>query len=333
MGRAMPLVSILTPVYNGEKFIRPCIESVLGQTYPDWEYVIVDNCSRDSTPEIIREYARREGRIRVVTNASFAGIIENHNIAFSQMSPKADYCKVVQADDWIYPSCIEKFVDLCETNPKVTLATAYRLDGDGIGLKGLPESRSVFSGAEIAKRFFDHESRDIFGSPTSYFLRAKPVRDNPPFFNPRNIYADVEGCIKILKEGDFGFIHEVLTFTRRPADSQTPRSHYLRVTFPSYLWIMKNHGSYFLENGEMRALIQKHLKLYYEVLARDLVLFRKNWEYWRFHIRSLREVGHPFSPFRLMAAITRLPAEKKRGKADSEENKKSGKEAGSNPRS
>lgn len=309
----MPFVSILTPVFNGETYLRPCIESVLRQTYQDWEYIFVDNCSQDATPEIIQEYARQDRRIRVVTNRSFVGIIENHNVAFSQISPKADYCKVVQADDWIYPECIEKFVRFCEANPTVSLATAYRLDGDQVGLKGLlPESRSVFSSAEIVRRFFDDQSRDIFGSPTSYFLRAEPVRAHPPFFNPRNIYADVEACIKILRAGDFGFIHEVLTFTRRPADSQTPRSHYLRVTFPSYLWIMKNHGEFFLDDGEMRTLIRKHLKLYYQVMARDLIHLRRNGEYWRYHFRSLREVGHPFSAFRLLAALPQLPKEKRK---------------------
>jgi glycosyltransferase involved in cell wall biosynthesis len=308
----MPLVSILTPVFNGEKYLRPCIESVLKQTYRDWEYIIVDNCSQDSTPDIIREYARRDRRIRIVTNRSFVGIIDNHNIAFSQISPGADYCKVVQADDWIYPECLERFVRFCEANPTVSLATAYRLDGDEVGLKGLPESRSVFPAAEIVRRFFDHESRDIFGSPTSYFLRAEPVRSHPPFFNPRNIYADVEACIKILREGDFGFIHEVLTFTRRPADSETPRSHYLRVTFPSYLWIMKNHGKFFLDDREIKTLVDKHLRLYYQVLARDLVLLRRNRDYWRYHLRSLREVGYPFNPLRLVAALAQLPKEKRR---------------------
>ncbi len=312
----MALVSILTPVFNGAAHLRACIESVLGQTYRDWEYVIVDNCSRDATPDIIREYARRDARIRIVTNRSFVGIIENHNIAFAEMSPSAAYCKVVQADDWITPECVEKFVRLCEANPSVTLATAYRLDGDTVGLKGLPESQSVFAGREIARSFFYDERRDIFGSPTSYFLRARSVRSDPPFFNPSNMYADVEACLKALRDGDFGFIHEVLTFTRRPADAQTPKSHYLRMTYPSYLWIMRNHGRDFLTGTEMDELLEKHLRTYYLMLARDLVHFRRNGWFWRFHFRTLREVGHPFDPIRFLKALTRLPGEKWRGSKD-----------------
>jgi glycosyltransferase involved in cell wall biosynthesis len=307
----MPLVSVLTPVFNGETHLRACIESVVKQTYQDWEYIIVNNCSRDKTLNIAEEYAAQDRRIRIVNNTSFVGIIENHNIAFSKMSLSAEYCKVVQADDWIYPECLEKFVKICEENPTITLATAYRIDNDHVGLKILPPSKSVFSGRDIARGFFFDEWPDPFGSPTSYFLRAGPVRAHPPFFNPSNMYADVEACIKILRDGDFGFIHEVLTFTRRPSDAQTPKSHYLRVSLPSFLWILRNHGRVFLTEDEYRECIRKHLRHYYLVMARDLVKFRRNREYWRYHIDSLRKVGYPLNPFRLLATIPQLPKEKR----------------------
>ena len=65
-----PLVSVLTPVYNGEAYVRECIESVIAQTYTNWEYIIVNNCSRDRTLELASEYTR-DPRIRVETNPSF----------------------------------------------------------------------------------------------------------------------------------------------------------------------------------------------------------------------------------------------------------------------
>ena len=61
---ALPLVSVVTPVYNGEEHLRECVESVLRQTYENWEYVIVDNCSTDGTAEIAAEYATPTTRIR-----------------------------------------------------------------------------------------------------------------------------------------------------------------------------------------------------------------------------------------------------------------------------
>ncbi|MCG7853326.1 MAG: glycosyltransferase [Methanosarcinaceae archaeon] len=306
----MPLVSVLTPVFNGETHLRACIESVLNQTYQNWEYVIVDNCSRDATPEIIQEYARKDRRIRVVTNTSFVGIIENHNIAFSQISSNSKYCKMVQADDWIYPECVEKFVNICEKNPTVTLADAYRIDNDKVGLNVMPHLRNIYSGREIARGFFFDEWPDPFGSPTSYFLRAEPIRAHPPFFNPFNMYADTEACIKILRSGDFALIREVLTFTRRPASAQTPKSKYFRVGYISFLWILKNHGRFFLNEKEFAVCVRNHLRRYYVVLARDLVKLRRGWKYWRYHFSSLREVGYPFNPFRLLLTIPQLPKKK-----------------------
>ena len=59
------LISVVTPVYNGERYLRECIESVLTQSYTNWEYIIVNNASTDHTLAIIEEYARSESRIRI----------------------------------------------------------------------------------------------------------------------------------------------------------------------------------------------------------------------------------------------------------------------------
>ena len=66
-----PLVSVVTPVYNEEKNLAECIESVLAQTYPNWEYVIVNNRSTDRSLEIAQRYAAQDARIRVYDNREF----------------------------------------------------------------------------------------------------------------------------------------------------------------------------------------------------------------------------------------------------------------------
>src|SRR2546429_323872 len=106
--RYEPLVSVVTPVYNGESYLCECIESMLAQTYTNWDYTIVNNCSSDRTLEIAQSYAAREPRIRVHSNTAFVRVIENHNIGFRLISPESKYCKVVAADDWIFSTCLEK---------------------------------------------------------------------------------------------------------------------------------------------------------------------------------------------------------------------------------
>jgi len=315
----MPRVSVLTPVHNGEPHLRECIESVLRQTHRDWEYVIVDNCSRDRTPEIARHYAGEDPRIRVVTNAEFVGVIENHNIAFSLVGPDADYCKIVQADDWLYPECLEKFVDISEKNPSVVLASAYRLDQDRVGLKGLPSGQFVFPGRDIGRALFLGTLSDVFGSPTSHFFRASAVRARQPFYDPANMHADTEACFAVLEEGDFAFVHEVLTFTRRPGDTQTSRSHDRRSSFPGFLRILKNHGRRFLNEAEYTQSVRRHLRAYYLVLARDLLKRHGGPEYWRHHRDALKESGYPLSALRLIATLPLVLVEKwrKRGERTS----------------
>ena len=89
-----PLVTLITPVYNGEKYLAECIESILVQTYQNWTYIIVNNCSTDRSLEIAEDYARKDSRIRIHNNQKFVGMIQNHNIAFRQISPESRYCNM-----------------------------------------------------------------------------------------------------------------------------------------------------------------------------------------------------------------------------------------------
>src|SRR5215813_7302249 len=138
-----PLVSVITPVYNGELYLRECIESVLAQTYRNWDYTIVNNCSTDRTLEIAREFAARDSRLRIHNNETFVRVIPNHNIAFRQISPASKYCKPVAADDMLLPECLERMVCLAEKHPNVAMVGAYGLHSRadlGVYCKGVPYS-------------------------------------------------------------------------------------------------------------------------------------------------------------------------------------------------
>jgi glycosyltransferase involved in cell wall biosynthesis len=76
-----PLVSIVTPVYNTDKYLAECIESVLAQTYKNWDYLIVNNRSTDKSLEIAESYARKEPRIRIHTMSEFLSLMKNWNHA------------------------------------------------------------------------------------------------------------------------------------------------------------------------------------------------------------------------------------------------------------
>ena len=135
-----PLVSVVTPFYNTQEYLGECIESVLSQSYQKWEYVLVDNCSTDGSSEIAARYASRfSDRIRLIHTESFLSQVQNYNFALSCISPDSKYCKMVQADDWIFPDCLRSMVGLAEAHPKVGIVSAYELEGDRPWLgAGLP---------------------------------------------------------------------------------------------------------------------------------------------------------------------------------------------------
>src|SRR5690606_33082192 len=82
----MALVSVVTPVYNGAKYLRECIESVLAQSYGDLEHVILDNASSDETRDIAEEYARADRRIRIFANERTVPMVENWNRALEKVA-------------------------------------------------------------------------------------------------------------------------------------------------------------------------------------------------------------------------------------------------------
>ena len=80
----MAVVSIVMPVYNGEKYLRQSIASVVNQTFKDWDLIIVDDCSTDSSPEIMNEYAKADDRIQVIHNEVNSKIPASLNNGFEK---------------------------------------------------------------------------------------------------------------------------------------------------------------------------------------------------------------------------------------------------------
>ena len=211
MSYSSPLVSVVTPVYNSEQYLAECIESVLAQTYTNWEYVIINNCSADHSLEIMRFYARRDGRIRLHNNTQFLSQLQNLNHTFRQISPESKYCKVVHADDWLFPECIDQMVQVAEANPSVGIVSAYRLEEDYVDLNGLPYPSTVVPGQEICRLCLLDNLR-VFGSPTSLLIRSDIIRSRETFYKESLLHADTEACFDILQDHDFGFVHRLSLF-------------------------------------------------------------------------------------------------------------------------
>ncbi len=95
-----PKISIITPVYNAEKYLEQCVESVIGQTFSDWELILVNDGSVDASAGICDRYAGKDPRIRVIHKQN-TGVADSRNIALKQA--RGEYLGFVDSDDWIEP--------------------------------------------------------------------------------------------------------------------------------------------------------------------------------------------------------------------------------------
>lgn len=295
-----PLVSVVTPVYNGERFLRQCIESVLAQTYANWDFAIVNNHSTDRTLEIAREYAAKDSRIHVIDNEKHVRVIENHNIAARQISSTSKYCKFVAADDWLYPECLAEMVHLAEAHPSVAIVGAYGLFGSRVTYNGLPYPSTVVPGKELCRRYMLGEfDLIVFGVPTSLLYRSDIVRSRHAFYNEDNLHADSEVCFEFLENHDFGFVHQVLVYHRERPGSLTAGSREMNTYLPGSLNELIRFGPIYLADDELAALLREKLNNYYWYLSKQVFKSRGD-DFWRYHRAKLAKLGYPLSGSRLL---------------------------------
>ncbi|WP_421823932.1 glycosyltransferase family 2 protein [Flagellimonas oceanensis] len=124
------MVSIITPVFNSQKYISECISSVLDQTYKNWEHILVDDCSTDNSAQIIKGFAEKDDRIRYVklSKNSGAGVARNKAIELA----KGDYIAFLDSDDLWSPVKLEKQISFMEINKYAFSYSDYYVIKDNI---------------------------------------------------------------------------------------------------------------------------------------------------------------------------------------------------------
>ena len=296
------LVSVVTPVYNGEKYIAECIESVLAQTYTNWEYIILDNCSTDRTGDIIREYAQKDERIHIYRNDELVDVITNHNRAYQKISRESKYCKLLQADDWMFPDCLNAMVNLAEQHPTIGIVGSYSLVGRKVRNDGLSYSERVLSGHVIAKNSLLNMYY-LFWSPSSMMIRSDLIRSREPFYNPEYLHADDDSMYILLQHCDFGFVHQVLTSIRDHEDSLTSTlTKPMNRTILSNLHLLVLHGPTYLSQEEYKNHYRRRIKTYYGFLAANALELRGE-KFWDYHKDWLNRFGFQFNRAELIKAI------------------------------
>lgn len=284
-----PLVSVVTPFHNTAQYLAQCIESVLGQTYQHFEYILVDNCSTDGAGDAAESFARRDSRIRVIHRSKLLSQVQNYNAALTEISVDSKYCKIVQADDYIFPDCLKLMVQAFEQSDSIGLVSSYWLKGNTVRGSGIPFGPGYFPGKEIG-RLYLRAGLYVFGSPTTVMYRSRMIQEQKPFYEENLPHEDTEKCMQILERGDFGFVPQILSFLRLGNESISSSVQTYCPQMLDWYVITQRYAPAFLEDKEATALRGHSKRQYYKTLAHQLLQFRER-AFWQYHKAGLATLG------------------------------------------
>ncbi|MCM1026691.1 MAG: glycosyltransferase [Roseburia sp.] len=156
-----PLVSIIVPVYNAEKYLVRCIESVLRQEYANFELLLVNDGSQDDSGAICDGFAERDSRIRVIHKEN-TGVSDSRNCALAEAAGK--YIQFLDSDDWLTPEATKLFVRSAESSGcDMVIADFYRVSGEKLSHKGDIEREGLLTRQEFAALMMENPADFYYG--------------------------------------------------------------------------------------------------------------------------------------------------------------------------
>ncbi len=254
MNNRTPKVSIGMPIYNGEHFLPQTLDSLLTQTYKDFELIISDNASSDRTQEICQQYAAQDSRVRYLRQSANLGASQNFNYVFEQAS--GEYFKWAAHDDLCAPEYLARCFEVLDRDPQVILCytQAQAIDEDGQVVRQYVAKPNLES-SQAYTRYVESltDDRDITVVPIIIFglIRRDVLAKTPLIGN----YASSDGVLlgELALHGRFHEVPECLFSYRHHAeqswvtnpDRRSLESWYdpkraQKITFPKWR-LLKEH--------------------------------------------------------------------------------------------
>lgn len=210
---AYPKISVCIPVRNGGKYLNIAIDSVLRQTYTQYELIVIDNASSDDTAQLVEQFATKNSKIKLFKHEKNIGLIENFNACLYKAT--GEYIKFLCADDVLMPNCLEQMLCAFEANKSASLVTVGRLlvnqQDDVLALKNYSKDEVLVGGKEAINRcLFGTNS---IGEPSATMFRRRALEEGFDVNLPHLV--DLEMWFRLLEQGDLVSIPQPLCSIRR----------------------------------------------------------------------------------------------------------------------
>lgn len=274
-------VSIITASYNYENYIKETIESVLAQTYPNWELIIVDDGSKDNSVKIIEEYCKKDSRIKLFqhVNGENKGLIKTIMLGLSKA--QNDWIAFLEADDSITPDYLQKKIDIINQNPEVQfIFNDINLFGDEDVIQKISkyfiEQKKVLDKQEYPANLLKYFQNNNIVPTFSCVMLNKGLLQEINFNSPVQAWVDYYIWVQIAQKVPFYYINEKLTNWRQHKTSynQQRKEQYFSIAFFN-LFIKSKTNTYPLS------------VLYFWYLPINIFTILRKWIF-RFHLSERR---------------------------------------------
>ncbi len=220
--KGTPLVSVLIPTHNYGRFLDEAINSVLTQTYPHFELIIVDNHSNDDTAQVVGKYLSDE-RVKFYQNHTNIGLVANWNRCLGLA--KGEYIKFLMADDIFLPGILEEMIGVMEENPGVSLVTSNSEVFGAKSRKRISEMTGLQNGSELIVKCVSNGTGNLIGEPTTVMFRRSDVQRVGRFNSNFTCLVDLNMWLRLLEVGDAWFIPKILSGFRIHNDQYSARTN------------------------------------------------------------------------------------------------------------
>jgi glycosyltransferase involved in cell wall biosynthesis len=216
-----PGLSVCIPSYNQCRYIGPALDSILAQSYTDFELLVVDDCSTDGTRELVAGRADRDRRIKVVAHPRNIGMVPNWNSCLA--AARGEYVKFLFGDDiLVSPDALGIMVRALDADLSISLVTSARklIDADGRGVgEAAPFPRNMtLPGLSVITRCLVAQ-RNLVGEPSAVMFRRRQTERG--FDLAYRQYVDLEMWFHLLEQGNLRYFREPLVAFRRHGEQQT----------------------------------------------------------------------------------------------------------------
>lgn len=286
----MPKVSIIVPVYNSEKALGRCVDSVLAQTFEDFELILADDGSTDASPRIIDAYAGRDPRVRPIHKPN-TGVSDTRNAALDQA--RGTYVQFLDSDDWIVPEATQLMVRAMEDHDAdMVVSDFYRVIGSRTARKGDIDADGPITREDYADYMMQAPSDFYYGVLWNKLYKRATIELFGLRMDPKISWCE-----------DFIFNMEYVLRTRRIYPLQVPLYYYV-----------KTEGSLVEQSAgiagtvRMKLSVIEYYKRFYQSIYDEDDYQRRRLDVYRFFLTSAGDGGVLPGPNTKRLGLERTPA-------------------------